>query len=80
MKIKKKEICNKYKLLIEKNNIIYNNKIEKLDCKYIKLSQKFDYNKNIDNIDGMKRLYEIIYNTYNLYKNNYFNCININYN
>ena len=72
------EIYNKYKLMKEKINIIYKKKIEHLDSIYNTITQKYGFNKKIENISNIKRLNEIIYNTYNIYKNNYYNCININ--
>ena len=55
------------------NIIICQNEIEKLNDEYIKIIQKFGYNKRIENLTNMKRLKQIIYNTYNIYNNNYFN-------
>ena len=72
------EINKKYKLISEKINILYNNKIEELDMKYIKIIQKYEFNKNIEDMKNINRLNEIIYNTYNIYNNNYYNSININ--
>ena len=62
----------------EYNNIIYNNKIENLDNKYIKIIQLYGYDEKIENMKNIKRLNEIVYNTYNIYNNNYYNSININ--
>ena len=74
----KDKINNKYKSINEKDNIIYKNNLEKIDMKYIKEIQKFKYDKNIEDLNYIKRLIEIIYETYNEYNNNYFNSININ--
>ena len=50
-----------------------------------KLTKKFNeeinnlkYDEKILNLTNMKRLDEIILNTYNMYNNNYYNAININ--
>ena len=75
--LKINEINNKYKLMVEYNNIIYNNKIEKLDLEYIKKIKKFDYENKIENLNDIKRLNSIIYNSYDNYNNNYYNSINI---
>ena len=40
-------INNKYKLINENNNIIYKNKLENIDNKYIKIIQKYKYEKII---------------------------------
>ena len=67
------QIRNKYKLKNEMDIIICQNEIEKLNDEYIKIIQKFGYNKRIENLTNMKRLKQIIYNTYKIYNNNYFN-------
>ena len=67
------QIRNKYKLKNEMNIIIYKNEIEKLNDEYKKIIQKLGYNKRFENLTNMKRLKQIIYNTYKIYNNNYFN-------
>ena len=91
--IKTKELNNKLKeakekLKIEIDNINQeknkniNNKYKKdldnLENDYIREIQKLNFDKKIENANYLKRLNEIIYNTYNMYNNNYFNSININ--
>ena len=91
--IKTKELNNKLKEAKEKlknelNNITkekneninnkYKKEIDNLDNGYIKEIQKLDFNKKIENMKYLKRLNELIYNTYNIYNNNYFNSINVN--
>ena len=73
-----KEINNKYILRKEKINIKCQNKIEKLDEKYTKIIQKYEYDKKINNIKNLNRLNEIIYNAYDLYNKNYYNSMNFN--
>ena len=73
-----KEIKLKFNLIKEKENIIYKNKIENLDKKFLKVNQQYGYNKKIDNMKNINRVNEIIYNAYNNYNNNYYNSININ--
>ena len=75
--LKLKEISNKYKLMNEYNNIIFNKKIEKIDMIYLKEIKEYGYENRIENLNNLKRLNEIIYNTYNNYNNNYYNAINI---
>ena len=72
-----REIKYKYKKQNEYYNIIFNNIIEKLNNLYKKLKNKF--NKEKEKIKNMKRLKEIIYDTYNIYNYNYYNSININH-
>jgi F0F1-type ATP synthase membrane subunit b/b' len=76
--IKNSEINNKYKLIYENNSSLYINKIEILEKKYINITQKHGYGKTIENMNNIRRLNEIIYNTYNMNSNNYYNSININ--
>ena len=72
------EITNKYKEINDNNKIEYENKIANLNNKYNKEIKRYNYDENISNINSLKRLNEIIYNTYNMYNNNYYNSININ--
>ena len=58
------EIINKYLTKIESYNILYNHKMKILDDKYTKIVQKCGYNEKIENFENIKRLNEIIYNTY----------------
>ena len=71
-------ILNKYKLIIEKENISYKNKMNQLQIKFNEDIQNLKYNKQIENMSNIKKLNEIVLNTYNIYNNNYFNAININ--
>ena len=73
-----KEIKNKYKIKNEYNNYFFNTKIENLDNKYYKIMQKYQFNEKLEHINYLKKLNEIIYNTFDTYKNNYYNIININ--
>ena len=70
------KIKNNYKIINDYNNIIHKNMIETLDKKYKDIIEK--HNLKIDNLNNFKILNEIIYNTYNMYNNNYYNAININ--
>ena len=54
-KIKFNEINNKYKLINDYINIIYKNKNENLDNKYIKVIQKYGYDKKLENLKNLKR-------------------------
>ena len=72
------EIKTKYKFMNDYNNVIYKNKIETLDKIYFKKNEKMGYTKKLENLTSIKRIDEIIYNTYIAHNNNYFNSININ--
>ena len=72
------KINNKYKLINDQIGIISEKNKEKAEIKYLNLIKKYDYNNKIENMTSINRLNEIIYNTYNLYNNNYYNSININ--
>ena len=72
------EIKNKFRMMNKYNNIIYKNKIEYLDIKYLNIIKSFDFYNKIDNMKNLKSLNSIIYNTYKLYNNNYFNLVNFN--
>ena len=72
------EIDNINKENDENINNKYKTEIDNLDNDYIKEIQKLDFNKKIENTSYLKRLNEIIYNTYNMHNNNYFNSINVN--
>ena len=63
---------NKYQIENEYNNIIYKKATEKLNNEYLKIIQKYNFNEKIDNMNYIKILNQIIYNTYNIYNNNYF--------
>ena len=73
------KIKNRYKEKIDYYNIFYKKEIEILDNKYTEIIQKIGYNSKIENMSYLKRFSEIIYNTYNMYNNNYYNAININF-
>ena len=60
------------------NKDIYEKELSNLNDKYERKIQRYNYDKYIANADYLKRLNEIIYNTYNTYNNNYYNSININ--
>jgi len=72
------EIKNKYKIINNNNNKNFKNEIISLENKYRKKIQIYNYDENIENMIYIRRLYEVIYNTYNIYNNNYHNSININ--
>ena len=67
-----------YKLMNEKENILYEKKTKELNKKYNEEINKLNYNKKIENMIDFKRLNEIILNSYYCYSNNYYNAININ--
>ena len=71
-------ISNKYRKINEKNNIILNSKINELHKKYNEEIERLGYDKKIENLNNIIKFNEIIYHTYLLYNQNYFNCLNIN--
>ena len=76
--INNNKIRNKYKLNNEYQNILYTTKIQNLEKIYNKIIQK-DYGfKKIKDVENIKRLNQIILQTYDFHKNNYYNSININ--
>ena len=36
------------------------------------------YNIKIENMENLKKINEIVYKTYNICNDNYYNCMNIN--
>ena len=73
-----KNIDNKYKIINEKDNIYYRTIIDELNKKYEKNNININYDIKIENLINNLKINEIIYNTYINYKNNYYNCKNIN--
>ena len=73
-----RETINKFNFIHQKEYQIHIYKINELIKKYNEEIQNLEYDKKIDNISNIKKLNEIIYNAYNAYNDNYFNCININ--
>ena len=85
IKLRKKEyeeennkIYNKYKLMNEKEEIKIKIKIENLIEKYNKEINNSKYEREIEDIDNILKINEMIYSIYDIYKNNYYNAININ--
>ena len=72
------KIYNKYKLINEKLSSIYNSKINVLKEKYAKNLRNLKAEKEIQNNINIKKINEIILNTYDMYNNNYYNALNIN--
>ena len=79
-KYKKDEdkINNKYKVIAEKERVIHKLKIEELNKKYHDIINNLTYDKTIEKMTNTKKINEVIFNTYNLYNDNYYNSININ--
>ena len=72
-----KNIDNKYKIINENDSFNYNLRINELNKKYT--TDKFQINDiKIENLYNLITINEIVYNTYNTYKNNYYNAKNIN--
>ena len=72
------EINNKYKLKNNKENIVYEFKIETLDKEYNEKIKNFKYDIKIEDMTNLKKINEIVYNTYNVCNDNYYNSVNIN--
>ena len=72
------KIIQKHKVIDEYNNALFKNKIKNLEKKFQQIMQKSGINQKIENLRNIKRLNEILYNTYYSYSNNYYNSININ--
>ena len=73
----KYDINKKYKIINEKEYIMNKYKKDKLDKKSKEKINDLIYDKKIENILNIKKLNEIIYNTYNKHNNNYYCSINI---
>ena len=61
-----------------KENIQMEKEISSLNEKYKRKIQRYNCNEYIENTNYLKRLNEIIYNTYQEYNNNYYNSLSIN--
>ena len=72
------KINNKYKLKKEKIEIFCNGKIKILENIYDRIMKKISIEQKIEDLTNLKRINKLVYNTYNLYNNNYFNAKNIN--
>ena len=72
------EITNKYKIIEDNDKNIYEKELLDLNDKYKRKIKRYNYDEYLENADYLKRLFEIIYNTFNTYENNYYNSININ--
>ena len=70
-------IINKYRLEEEKLNSIFLAKEENYKKK-IKDNIK-EFETKIENLTNINTINELVYNTYNIYKNNIYNAININH-
>jgi len=68
----------KYKLKYDKLNVEYNLNIKNLDEKYKEAIKNLNFEIKIENNENILELNEIIYNTYNNYRNNYYSSISIN--
>ena len=85
IKLKKQEfikkegkIKNEYILKKENIKMFYEYKIKKLDNKCKDILNKISFDKKIEDITNLKKLNELVYNTYDVYNNNYYNSKNIN--
>ena len=74
----KNEIVNKYKIINDNNEKIYNNKINRLKKEMDIIIDNYGYNEKINKITNFNELIKIVYKTYINYNNNYYNAMNIN--
>ena len=72
------KINDKYNSINEKITKDNENKINELNKNLEKDIKNLKYEKQIENINNLKRINELIFNTYDMYNNNYYNAININ--
>ena len=72
------ETIHKYNLIIQKYSIIHEYKLKELNKEYIDKLNNLKYDIKIENIMNIKKINEIIFNSYNKYSNNYYNSLNIN--
>ena len=77
-KIKNKNIKNKYKIINNREKILYEFKIKILNNNKEENLKNIINDNRIQNLINLKKLNQIIYNTYNGCNNNYFYAININ--
>jgi len=71
-------INNKYKIMNEKEYIIHKIKMDELYKKNKYRIDNLKYDEKIENMINVKRINEVVYNTYNSYNNNFYNSMNIN--
>ena len=62
----------------EKENIIHKLKVDELCKKYKDIIDNLKYDEKIENMINIKKINEVVYNTYNSYNDNYYNSMNIN--
>ena len=72
------EINNKYKLEEEKIIQNYKDIINEFKKIYNEEIKNLKHSEMIENMNNLKKIIEIISNTYNAYNNNYYNALNIN--
>jgi len=74
----KNEINKKFKLKNNKEYIMHEMRMNNINKKYQEQINNLDYDKKIDKINDIRRINEIVYNTYNENNNNFYNSVNIN--
>jgi len=75
---KNNKINNDYKEKNEKNKIILKTQINELHQKHDEEIERKGYDKKIKNLKSIVEFNEIVYFTYKSYRQNYYNCINLN--
>jgi len=71
-------IKNKFKIINNIDNYIYNKKICDLERNVKFKIESYKFKERIEKLNDFNEIIEIIYNTYIKYNNNYYNIININ--
>ena len=71
-------IKNKFKIINNIDNYIYNKKICDLERNVKFKIESYKFKERIEKLSDFNEIIEIIYNTYIKYNNNYYNIININ--
>ena len=71
-------IKNKFKIINNIDNFIYNKKICDLERNVKFKIESYKFKERIEKLSDFNEIIEIIYNTYIKYNNNYYNIININ--
>ena len=73
------KIINEYKYSKEKINCLYQKKKERLDKKKEDLENKLKSKEKIESLNNIKKINELVYQTYKMFPNNFYNAINVHH-
>ena len=73
------KIINQYKYSKEKINCLYQKKKERLDKKKEELENKLKSKEKIESLNNIKKINELVYQTYKMFPNNFYNAINVHH-